>query len=300
MVLLRVGTDHDLVDEDARDGDVLGVDGAGLGDLADLGHDLAAVALGGQDGVEDLELHGLVGGGEVAHLVADGAADETDVDGDLVIEHVLLAVNLDDLGDVGQGLGAIVHLAALDARVDEGPQADLAHLARQAAGHGAVELGDLTLGQAVGLHLVVGDHVHPARLEAPVRADDAGDQPLVGKVLDAAGAVGLAAGVQQGEVAGVAGLEEALLDGLEVGLGGGDERHADGADGGAVLDAGGHLLGGDEVCLKGLGCHSQISFLALSSHGRGLPVRRHGRRRGWACLPWSGGSCPQRRSGRGS
>lgn len=75
-------------------------------------------------------------------------------------------------------------------------------------------------------------------------ADDAGDQSLVGKVLDAAGAVGLAAGVQQGEVAGVAGLEEALLDGLEVGLGGRDERHADGADGGAVLDAGGHLLRG--------------------------------------------------------
>ena len=216
VVLLRVGADHDLVDEDARDGDVLGVDGAGLGNLADLGDHLTAVALGGKDRVEDLELHGLVGGGEVAHLVADGAADEADVDRHLVVEHVLLAVDLDDLGDVGQGLGAVVHLAALDARVDEGAEADLAHLAGKAAGHRAVELRDLALGQAVGLDLVVCDHVHPARLEAPVGANDARDEALVGEVLDAALAVGLAAGVQQCEVARVAGGKEALLDGLEV------------------------------------------------------------------------------------
>ena len=260
MVLLRVGADHDLVDKDARDGDVLGVDGAGLGDIADLGDDLAAVALGGKDRVEYLELHGLVDGGKVAHLIADGAANEADIDRYLVIEHVLLAVDLDDLGDVGQGPGAVVHLAALDAWVDEGTKTYLAHLAGKTAGHRAVELRDLTLWQAIGLDLVVGNHIHPARLEAPVGADDARNEALVGEMLDTALAVGLAAGVQQREVAGVAGSKEALLDGLEIGLGGRHERHADGADGLSILDVLRDLLRSNEVCLEGLVCHA-LGFL---------------------------------------
>ena len=91
-------------------------------------------------------------------------------------------------------------------------------------------------------------------------ADDARDEALVGEVLDAALAVGLAAGVQQREVFGVAGGKEALLDGLEVGLGGRNERHADGADGLPILDALRDLLRGDEVCLEGLACHA-LGFL---------------------------------------
>ena len=299
MVLLGVGADDDLVDEDARDGNVLGIDGAGLGDLANLGDDLAAVALGGKNRVEDLELHGLVGGGEVTHLIADGAADEAHVNRHLVVEHVLLAMDGDDLGDVGQGLGAVVHLAALDARVDEGAQANLAHLAGEATGHRAVELRNLALGQAVCLDLVVGDHVHPARLEAPVGADDSGDEALVREVLDAALTVGLAAGVQQREVAGVAGGKEALLDCLEVGLRGRDERHADGADGLPVLDAFRDLLRGDEVCLEGLTCHAR-GFLPGSTACRELRGPRRARRPCWAYRPSSGGSCPRRRRRRES
>ena len=222
VVFFWVGAHHNLVDKDTGDRHVLGIDGARLGDLANLRHDLAAVAFGGENRIEDLELHGLVGRSEIAHLVADGAANKADVNGDLVIEHVFFAVNLDNLGDVGQGLGALIHLAAFDARVDEGAQAHLAHLAGKAAGHRAIELGNLTLRHAVGLDLVVGNHVHPLGLQTPVRADNAGDQALVGQVLDATLAIGLAAGVKQRQVAGVTRLKKTLLDGLKVGLRGRD------------------------------------------------------------------------------
>ena len=232
--------------------------------MLDLGDHLAAETLGREHRIEDLELHGLLGGGEIAHLVANGPADEHGVDRHRAVEHVLLAVDLDDLRDVLELAGALVHLSALDARVDEGAEADLAHLAREAAGHRTIELGDLALREAVGLDLVVGDHVHPARLEAPMRADDTLDQALVREMLNAALTVGLTAGMQQGDVAGMSGLQETTLDCLEIGLGCGDEGHGDGRDGRAVLDRCRSLLGRHKVCLD----HRVFSFIWSITNAR--------------------------------
>ena len=236
MVFLGIGANHHLVNKHARNRHVLGVERAGLGNVAYLGYDLPAIALGCENRVEDLQLHGFVRGGHVAHLVAGGTADKKGVDGHLVVHHVFFAMVGDDFNDVWLALGSLVHLAALDTRIDEGAQTNLAHLSWQSACHGSVKLGNLPLWEAVRNYLVARNHVHPLGLETPVRADDARHESLVRQVLNTTGPIRLAARVQKGEVARMSSLDKPLLNRLKVGLRGGDERHPNCANGCPIFD----------------------------------------------------------------
>ena len=198
MVLLGIGTNDHLVNEHSWDGHVLGVERTGLGNVTHLSYNLSSVTLGGENRVEYLQLHGFVSCGHVPHLIAGSSANEKGIYWNLVVHHVFLTVIGDDFHDVRLALGTLVHLATLDARVDECTQANLAHLSWQPARHSPVQLGNLSLRKAVRNHFVIGNHVHPPGLEAPVRADDTCYQPFVCQVLYATSPIGLSARMQEG------------------------------------------------------------------------------------------------------
>ena len=136
-VMLRLG-DHHAVHQDAGDLDLAGVEGAGLGQALHLDNDeTAAVAGGGGDG-QRLEGQGLLFHGHIAVGIGGGAAQDGHIDGQGFVGQVFLAVEADQLDDIGRG--PVVDLAAPVAGVDEGAQPNGADGARFVGGDVAVHM----------------------------------------------------------------------------------------------------------------------------------------------------------------
>ena len=202
-VVLRLG-DHDAVDQRPGDEDALRGERAGDGDALDLDDDDAVGVVRGHGGGGGVELQRLALHGGVAARVGGGGAQEGDVDREGAVEQPLLAVDLEEADDVFSG--ALIDAAALLARVDEGAQADLGEHARLGAGDFAVELGDDTERQVVGLDAVLDRHLGELRDERPVAADATLDQAVVGEAVEApVAAVARGGGEDQRQVAGVTG-----------------------------------------------------------------------------------------------
>src|SRR5690349_987391 len=88
------------------------------------------------------------------------------------------------------------------ARVDESADADAGDVSRAMCGDVAEQMRDHALRQVVSLDLARDRELLQFRRKAPVPADDAADQALMGKVVEAAMlAVALARGIDQRQVA---------------------------------------------------------------------------------------------------
>ena len=157
---------------------------------------LRPVASGGENGVQDFQLHHLFIGREVTVFISMGAAHNDHVQRKGRIKQIFVAAKRDVLDQIGSFAGAGVHPSALYARIDKGTETDGRKPPRQSGGHRAIEMNDLPLRQAPGFHFVVVDHRHPARRQAPVRTDKAGHHTRMGKVLDTALAIALPRGMQ--------------------------------------------------------------------------------------------------------
>ena len=262
--------DDDAVDEDARDFHLARVQRAGFGDALDLGDDdAAAVARGHGDGLA-LKGEGFLLHGDVAVLVGGGAADDADADREGLVEKVFLAVDLHHAHQVPGG--AAVDLAAAEARVDEGAEADPGDGAGLAGGDVAVQVGDDALGQVVGLDAVGHGEFLQARDETPVAADDAGDEAFMAEVVEAAVlAVALTGTVDEGQAFGlaaavgvlVAGFKEALLERDGDVLGKADADEAGGGHGVAGADQFDGVGGADDLAgVAALGAHELLLVLA--------------------------------------
>ncbi len=121
LVLVQIGHD-DGVDEDGRDADIPRVERPCFGDPLHLADHVTAARLGGHGELEDLEIHGLALGGDVAGGIGRGAANDRHVDRKPPVEQPLFVAARRELHEVVDR-GA-VHLAALDPRVDERSDAD--------------------------------------------------------------------------------------------------------------------------------------------------------------------------------
>ena len=215
---LVLGLD-DVVDQDARDADVVRAKRPGLGDPLHLGDHHAATVPRGQGQLHRPEVGPLVLERQVSALVGRGGADDGDVRGDRREEQPVLALEGDRLDDrVGRGAG--VHRAALPGGIDEGVEPDLGHHARPVGGALAQEIEDDPARHVVGGDLVVPQHLpdlrrlHRGRAGRIGATDDAVDQARLGEVVDTLGAEHVAGGdrVDGGDVAGMTSCREAPTD----------------------------------------------------------------------------------------
>lgn len=246
-----VGGLHDVVDHDARYGDVLGVQAARLRQVLDLHDDDAAGVLGGRGDGQPLVHDALVLEGDVALLVGGGAAQDGDVEREASVEQVLLAVELDELAGVLGGLG--VHAPALDARVDEGVQADLGDQAGATRRDLAPQVDNDALGQAVAFDLAGLNLLVERERRADVRRRPVGDKARAGLTQHGDAArlpVAHGAALLQGEVARVPRLAVAVADRAADLLRPARKPHPRDADDGPVGDELCRLLRRNELCYR--------------------------------------------------
>ncbi len=112
---------------------------------------------------------------DVAVGVGGRAADDGHVDRHGLEEQVILAAHGDQLDQVFGG--PLVQLAAAQARIDKGAQADPRGMARLAAGDVAKQVADRPQRQVVALDLVADDELLQRRGRHEVAADEALDEP---------------------------------------------------------------------------------------------------------------------------
>src|SRR5205807_759072 len=134
--------------------------------------------------------------GEIAVGITGGGANDPDVDWKGLVEQAFLAAQRDQLNHI---LGAAgVELAAAIARIDKGADADPRDVAGAPRRDIAKQMGDDALRQIIGLDPIRYRELLQFGGETPVAADDAPDQPLMRKMIEAAMlAVALAGGIDQ-------------------------------------------------------------------------------------------------------
>ena len=276
---------HNAIDQDAGNFHLPRIEGAAVGDPLDLDYDEAArVARGHRDG-ERLQRQRFAFHGDVAVEVGGGAAHDRDVDREGFVEKVLLAIQLHDPDEVGGG--AVVDLAAAVAWIGKCAETDAREVPRLAGCDVAVKVRDDALRQVVGFDVPADCQFLQLRHETPMAADDAGYQPLVPEVVEAAFlAVALAGRIDERQVTRFGVFERAIVaagnkaffkrDGDVFGKTDADET------------AGGDGIAGSDQCHGITGGNGLAAGRSLQRLQARNPVARHhpsqGSRVNWGCL----------------
>jgi hypothetical protein len=120
-----------------------------VGEALDLGNDEATRIMDGHGDGLGLQRQSLALHGDIALRVGGGAANEADMDREGLVKQILLAVDLHQAHQIdAAGEGPVVELAATQAGIDEGAQADPRQGPRLASGDIAKEVADDPLGQS--------------------------------------------------------------------------------------------------------------------------------------------------------
>src|SRR5262245_3988906 len=171
-------------------------------DAFDLRDDEAARILRCHCGGEVVERESLALHGDIAVWVASGPADECDVDGKRLVAQPFLAIDLHQLDQILGGHAA--DLSALLARIDEGAQSYLGDRPGPACSDLAIEMGNTTEREIVGLDLIVERQLAQFGHQAPVAANHALQQMFVSQAVKAALlAIAGRCSEHQGEAAGM-------------------------------------------------------------------------------------------------
>ena len=206
--LQLLGRDHDVVDEDAGNDDVMGLKRARRGQPLDLRDDDAAVVAHGERLVERPENAALVLVGKVSPLVGRRCADDRDLRRDRREEQPFLAGEIDALDDrIGRRL--CIHRAAFVDWIDERVHTDFGQHARPLGRGLAMDVEQDAGRHVVGRDRVAGDHLPDLRRLGRRRArrigpgENAREAPGLGEVIDALDAPHVAGGdrMQGGDVA---------------------------------------------------------------------------------------------------
>ena len=189
---------HDAIDEDAGDLHLPRVQGSELADALDLDDDHAARIVGRHGDRQRLQSERLPLHGDVAVGVGGRAPDDADVDGEGLVEEILLPADGGELDQVL--LGDAVELAAAVAGIDEGAKADARDLRRLAGGDVAEEVRENALGKIVGLDLLGDGELLQLGRQPPVTADHAAEHSLAAEVIQATVlAIALTGGIDECE-----------------------------------------------------------------------------------------------------
>ncbi len=241
------GIDDHGVDDGARHPHRTGRQAAELDGRAHLDDHLAARIMGCQGDRVDIQVGRFLVQADVALRVGEGAADDGRVDGEGLVTEQLPAVDLDHFHEVFGG--PRVQLAALDARVDKGAQADVGKESRPSGADLAVQLHGDAAGQYVGLDLLVAGQFLHARRPDPVAADDPSHHAFVSEAVQALGlAVADSQRVNDEQIPGMAGVQEAFFQCREqTGRLEQPASAADQADRFPIVDPGDGLFRGNEL-----------------------------------------------------
>ena len=250
-----------MVDEDAGHADLLRR-GRRVEQLADLGnHDSAGIVRGLGDG-EHLAEKALFVRHEVAERIGRRGADQRDVDRNRLVPEPGLSAQFDAFDHARRR--PLVEPTALDRGIDERIQSDVGDAARPAGGDVAKQAADDALRKIVGFDLALDRHPTDSRREAPMPADHAPHQALVGEMIDAAVfAVALAGGVDHRQIARRMRRKEASLKGAQKRLGHARPDEAARGDGLAVLDEPEGVGGGHQfaVARRGHPHHPPLTWI---------------------------------------
>ena len=173
---------------------------AAFGEALDLHDDhTAGIVHGGGDG-QHFQGQGFAFHGDVAIGIGSGAADQSDIDGEGLVEQIFAPGNGHQFDQVLGGAG--VHFAAAKARINEGAQPDCAECAGLVGGDVAEQVRDHPLRQVIGLDLAADGQTAELGHQPPMATDRPLDQPLMAEAVQTTFlAIALAGGIDQGEVA---------------------------------------------------------------------------------------------------
>ena len=199
------------VHQNARDLDLAGVQRSALSDTLHLDDNESSRVLGSHGNREGFLGECLLLHSDVAVRVSGRSAKNRHIDGKGLVREVIPAIKAHDLHQIL--FCDLVDLAASETGVHIGPHAVGGQRAGFVSRDVPKHVGDDSLGEIVGLDLVL--YGEPAELggEAPVAAHDAPDKALVAEAVEPPlPAVALACGIYQGQVPGPACFEINFLD----------------------------------------------------------------------------------------
>ena len=204
-VVLGPLRDYHAIDQDPGDLDLPGVEAMAVGKALDLGNDEATRIMDGHGDSLGLQRQGLALHGDIALRVGGGAANEADLDREGLVKQILIAVDLHQAHQIdAAGEGPVVELAATQAGIDEGAQADPRQGPGLAGGDVAEEVADDTLGQIPGLDAIGEGQLLQLGNQTPMATDHPPHQTLMAQVVETSLlAVALTRGIDQGQVAGM-------------------------------------------------------------------------------------------------
>ena len=228
-----------------------------VGEALDLGNDEATRIMDGHGDGLGLQGQGLALHGDVALRVGGGAANEADMDRKSLVKQILFAIDLHQAHQFdAAGDGPVVELAATQAGIDEGAQANPRQGPGLAGGDIAKEMADDALGQVPGLDAIGEGQLLQLGDQAPMAADHPPHQALMTKVVEPPRlAVALTRGIDQGQIAGMTETLDVAIRALQIALLQGQgqilrEANADETPGGqgiAVADQAHRLPGADHL-----------------------------------------------------
>ena len=170
-MIFRLG-DDDGVYQDAGDLHKTGIQRAELNHIFNLHDDLTAGVLGGLGDGQSVQGNALMLHGAVAVLVGICSTDNSHIDGECVVEQLILTTDIDHFHDIA-GFGChLIDLAALQAGVNIGLQAHVGDNAGLAGCDVTVQLADNALRQVVSSGFVFQRQLLQLGNEAPVAADN--------------------------------------------------------------------------------------------------------------------------------
>ncbi|OQC23654.1 MAG: hypothetical protein BWX71_02008 [Deltaproteobacteria bacterium ADurb.Bin072] len=233
VVVFRFG-DHDTVHHDPGHLHLACIQRAPFRDSLHLGdHEAPGVFSCRRYGV-GLDGERLLFHGHVAVRVRRRAPDDAHIDREGHVGEVVLAVEVDKLHEVI--FCPRVDLSSVQPGIDIGPKAYGGDGARLVCRNVPEHVRNHALGEIVGLDPVLNRHFPELRCKAPVTADHALHETLVGEVVEPPVlSVTLACRIDNGEVPWPAGLDEVLLDLQKYLLGNTDPHETTGCDGISVL-----------------------------------------------------------------
>ena len=227
----------------------------------DLSNDETVGVLGRHRQSKIVERQGLALHGDVAAQIGGGAAKQCHRDRKCLVEQPLLVVNLHDSDQVFGG--AMIDLAALLARIDEGSQADFGKSASPMPGDVAKKLGHRSQRQVVGLDTAFHSHGGKFGHQTPMATDCALYQAIARQAIQTAVlAVTGRGGKQQGQVTRRTRLRESLLERRDQLVGRAATDEAGAGDSVAVANDGDSVGGRNDLVFH----RASVPDAARSSH----------------------------------
>jgi len=198
-VVFRAFRQHHAIHQNARHLHLVGIEGTPVRNALHLGNDNTPRIVGGHGHGLGFQGQGFPLQGDIAVRIGGGAPDQCHLDGEGLVEQVFFPVDVHHPHPIPGGHG--VKLAAAEAGVHKGAQANPGQGARLARCNIPEQVGNHALGQVPGFDAVFHRQLLQLGHQAPVAAHRRLHQTFVGQMVQALVlAIPLPGGKHQGQI----------------------------------------------------------------------------------------------------